>query len=380
MLSQADEARKKKTLLVVAVCMGLATASIVTTGSVIAYNSHKTANVHPVLALDLATCSTVYEYAPMGNQLLSEEEFEQVQDTTVYSTYSDYVSSTAAHKSDSVIGTGYNAELFSICDQYFKCYYGDKKVSPLYPMAVANAETPGRADHSKTWSSLFPSAVVNPKEMSTFCVKDVVRNNKIFKMLGHDFSTRDRGALQMSPTYGTNDDALNAKMSGNEVAKLGKCEYPIWASRASSEPGDRFYLPDMLLRLQAACNLDVHLMIKNNYLPKTDMMLIAMLAIAHNTGSGIWYYDFKEPVGNWKNGNKAYSLCSQIGSNEFVQILSDYAKTHDSIYMNRKTARSLYENHFHKDYKDYCKSDINFFYPIEVMYNYIKLSQLYTGT
>ena len=169
-----------------------------------------------------------FEYAshvPSGTSVMSEEEFDALQGTTTFETYVDYVASVdTSFKSTTptITASGANADLFDYCDKYFHVYYGAVRLSPIFPMALANVETPGRADFTKTWSSLFPSAVADVSKMGTFCITDVVANSKTFYTLSTEYSTRDRGALQMSPTYGTNNSTVNSMMSGNEVDKLSK--------------------------------------------------------------------------------------------------------------------------------------------------------------
>jgi hypothetical protein len=87
-------------------------------------------------------------------------------------------------------------------------------------MALANVETPGRADNSITWSSLFPSKYADVSTMGTFDVTTVLSDPKIYAALSSEYSTKYRGALQMSTTYGTGNSAINRQMSGSEVSKL----------------------------------------------------------------------------------------------------------------------------------------------------------------
>jgi len=321
----------------------------------------------------------------LGNNILSKEEFSALEGETQFKTYEDYVTTVTTSFNNSGItltATGANLELYNMCDLYFNCFHGSNRVSPIFPLALANVETPGRADNSITWSALFPSKFVDVSHINTFCVTDVLENKEIYSALSKEYSTRDRGALQMSPTYGTNNKMLNSRMSGTEKDKLKKINiagYEHWVSGASNNPGDRFYIPDILLRLQAAMQYNIDNMYKNNYIPETDMQLIAMLAIGHNTGSGIWYYsDHNKPVGNWLSGEHCLILCKNLGSVQFISELTDYARQSKLTHIDTNVARSLYSKVFNEDVTKYTSSVTNGTFGIKALYAYIKLSLLYT--
>lgn len=319
----------------------------------------------------------------IGSDILSEEEFEAIKSDTSFVTYEEYVSSTGAafsSQTPAITASGANATLYDYCDGYFHVYYGYNRISPVFPMALANVETPGRADNSITWSALFPSKYVDVDKIDTFCVVDVVSDPVVFAALSTEYSTRDRGALQMSPTYGTGNHAVNNQMSGTEAEKLHDVtDYSSWVSGASKQPGDRFYLPDVLLRLQVAMQGNIDNIVSKGYLPETDTQLIAMLAVAHNSGSGVWSYsNHDKKVGNWKSGTSAYELCKKIGAPEFVEALTNYALNSNSTYINTNEALFLYSSVYSDEISDYTSSTTNGTFGIKALYAYIKLSLLYT--
>lgn len=319
----------------------------------------------------------------IGSDILSEEEFEAIKSDTSFVTYEEYVSSTGAafsSQTPAITALGANATLYDYCDGYFHVYYGYNRISPVFPMALANVETPGRADNSITWSALFPSKYVDVDKIDTFCVVDVVSDPVVFAALSTEYSTRDRGALQMSPTYGTGNHAVNNQMSGTEAEKLRDVTvYSSWVSGASKQPGDRFYLPDVLLRLQVAMQGNIDNIVSKGYLPETDTQLIAMLAVAHNSGSGVWSYsNHDKKVGNWKSGTSAYELCKKIGAPEFVEALTNYALNSNSTYINTNEALFLYSSVYSDAISDYTSSTTNGTFGIKALYAYIKLSILYT--
>ena len=325
--------------------------------------------------------------APKTNYVMSEEEFESFKSsntTMSFETYEEYlVGSDASFSSESTVlsDDSANAMLYSYADKYFTVYYGEQRISPIFPMAVANVETPSRADFNVTWSALFPSAYVDVSEMGTFDVTGVVSDSTLFSVLGKDYSTRDRGALQMNPTYGTGNAYYNSMMSASEKTKLSNVDYSgyeSWVSGASSASGDRFYLPDVCLRMSAAMETQVSNIAKNNYSPATDMQLLAMMAMGHQSGSVWAYKDHNKSIGKWRSGELAYKYAYSIGTSEFISAVSEYASTHEATYISSGTAKKIYESVYSEPFSTYASKDIVCTYPIKVLYAYIKLCILYT--
>lgn len=325
---------------------------------------------------------------PTSSKLLTKEEFSAMQSAgllTNFETYENYTTSAVgaemSFKTSDITATGVNAEIYDLVSQNFNVWYGGMRVSPILPMAVSNVETPGRADHAVTWCSLFPSKIVPIDLLYDFDVTYVVSNNGWYTALSSEYSTRDRGCLQMSPTYGTNNEALNAQMSGTEKDKLATVDtsaYSTWVSGASSSPGDRFYLPDVCLRMTAAMQAQTVYMQKNNYVPATDMQLIAMLAASHQQ-SGIWYYsDHSKAIGCWRSGDLVYEWCQLISSEEMINALTDLARNSDSCFIDSNKATQLCSELGIDNFSKYSTKNIVCTYPIKVLYAYIKLCILYT--
>lgn len=316
---------------------------------------------------------------------MSSNDFELFNLSTMVSTFDTYTQykagSSASFTTSKVTASGANKKLYEIADEYFMCYYGSSRVSPILPMAISNVETPGRADPNLTWCALIPSRYVSVDDALTFDVTSVLKDENVFKALSSEYSTRDRGCLQMSPTYGTGNSYFNSMMSGTEVDKLKNVSstHESWISGASNSPGDRFYLPDVLLRQSAAMQCQVDYIVKNNYTPNSDAMLIAMLACGHHN-SGIWSFNSREQkVGVWNSSGKAYEWCTLLSDPEFVQILTSYAKSHPATYIDSKTAQQLWNNYSDADASSYTTNTIVCWYPIKVLYAYIKLTMLYTN-
>lgn len=275
-----------------------------------------------------------------------------------------------------------NKALYDLADKYFTCYYGSMRVSPILPLAQANVETGGRADNTKTWSSLFPSRIVPIEYLYSMDVTTVISDPSIYKALSTEYSTRDRGALQMSPTYGTGDSYFNSMMSGNEVDKLKAVDtstYSAWCQGASPHSGDRFYVPDVCLRLSAAYNGAINFMLENNYEPKSDFQLVAMLAMHHHQ-SAVWCKaDHSQAVGKWKSGELAYKYAALVSSQEFADALSAHAKSNPNKYfIDANVAKSIFKSVTGDDMNNYATNTMVCTYPIKVLYAYIKLCSLYS--
>lgn len=370
---------KKKAIIVSALCILLAMFCV---GGVIAFMVHDTVpadiTIEPL---------RFYQQTPQTTHRLTKEEFKVLRSegTISYATYEQYIASTSTGSSLTAEARmvnldGANGIIYEMVDEYFQVYYGYSRVSPILPMAISNVETPGRADHSVTWSSLFPTRYISIEEINTFDVTQVIRSPELYKALSTEYSTRDRGCLQMSPTYGTGNNSINARMSGTEKDKLAHMDtsqYSVWVSGASSYPGDRFYLPDVLLRMQAAMQQQVSNILINDYPPTNDLQLIAMLAMSHQS-SGIWgSSNHNKSIGLWRSGQKAYEWSEVITSSSMVDALTMYAATHDVCYIDTTVANQIYKSVCDKAYDDYATSSQVCTYPIKALYAYIKLCQLY---
>lgn len=274
-----------------------------------------------------------------------------------------------------------NQQLYDLADKYYTVYYGSVRVSPIYPLAVANVETGGRADHNITWSALFPSKIVDIQNLYTMDVRTVLSDESIYKSLSTESSTRDRGALQMSPTYGTNSDYFNSLMSGTEHDKLQgiSSNHTAWISGASTKPGDRFYVPDVCLRLSAANTDAIERMTENSYVPETDMQLVCMLAMYHHR-SGVWSNkDHSKKIGEWYSADKAYQYSKIISSQGFVNKLEEYAKQHeDKFWIDADAVKALFKDYSNTSMTDYASNTLVCTYPIKVEYAYIKLCIMYS--
>ena len=313
-----------------------------------------------------------------------------------------------------------NTKLFDMCNKYFLASYGGQQVSPIVPMAISNLETPGRADQSVTYCSLFPSKLVSissADQISNMSCLAVLESPKLFSLLASDHWTRDRGALQMNPNYGTEYESFNSLMGPSEAEILSNIKgtgidlstYVAyeprnnrnitgeeWISQVSTAPGDRFSVKDSLLRLASAAQSAID-QYSDQYQIENDYEMMALIAMSHNAGS-VWnrsYYGSK--VGNWRTGAIAHKYCKQITSDEFIRILKNYCdeklKTAREtgkpvpLTLDRKDARALFDSGFAEgifdDYRTYVYEgryyEVTYCYPIQALYNYMMLGMVYSG-
>lgn len=295
---------------------------------------------------------------------------------------SDFVNAENSTFEESVMNiSDANSALYELADKYFQVYYGSMRLSPITPLAIANVETPGRADNSITWSALFPSKYVPINMLYSMDVTTVLSSESIYKPLSTEYSTRDRGALQMSPAYGTNNDYFNQLMSDSEVDKLSAISdstHSNWIKGASSKRGDRFYVPDVCLRLSAAFTEAISDMSKNKYVPNSDYQLLAMCAMYHQQ-SAVWSNNnHNKSVGKWKSSKLAYEYSELISSVEFLKELKEYAYANPDIYcISNDALLKIYKENSDRPMSDFASSTLVTNYPIKVEYAYIKLCIMY---
>lgn len=313
-----------------------------------------------------------------------------------------------------------NSRLFEICNKYYLATYAGKQLSPLIPMAIANIETPGRADNTITYSSLFPSKCVpvnSAESINNMSCLAVIESSKVFSVLAGDHWTRDRGALQMNPAYGVEYEAFNSLMGPSEAEILGniaglgmdfsgyRANQPRynntigvddWLAMISVYPGDRYNVKDSVLRLAAASQSAVD-EFSTSYEIVNDAQEMCLIAMHHNSGS-VWNPSYvSKKVGNWRNGAVAYRYCCAVSSPEFVSKVKSVCldrlnkarkdnKT-PPMFLERKDAKKLYDEAYSdgivEDYNIYVYTgqyyEVTYLYPIQALYAYTMLGLVYSG-
>ena len=80
------------------------------------------------------------------------------------------------------------------------------------------------------------------------------------------------------------------------------------------------------------------------------------------------------------SARKCYEWCELMSSDDMINNLTEYAKQSSDIYLTSSTATRMIEKVYPGlRYQDYTTSGINARYPLIVLYNQIKLGQLYSG-
>lgn len=313
-----------------------------------------------------------------------------------------------------------NSKLFEICNKYYLATYAGKQLSPLIPMAIANTETPGRADNTITYSSLFPSKcvpVTSAESINNMSCLAVIESPEAFSKLASDHWTRDRGALQMNPSYGVEYEAFNSLMGPSEPEILGNISgigidfsgyianqprynntigVDEWLTMASTYPGDRYNVKDSVLRLAAASQSAID-DFTANYEIINDAQEMCIVAMHHNSGS-VWSPSYtSKKVGNWRSGAVAYRYCCAVSSPKFMSKIKALCaerltKARNSgktppMFLERKDAKKLYEDAYGEglvdDYNTYVYTgqyyEVTYLYPIQALYAYTMLGLVYSG-
>lgn len=308
-----------------------------------------------------------------------------------------------------------NWKIYELCSKYFTTKFEGKILSPLYPMALANNESGIRADSNITFTSLYPSLIVPPKSVSdieNFSCLDVIKSATVFSRLADDWWTRDRGPLQMMSSYGIHDDNFNKMLGKSEYNKLsqfsnlygytayttkeGIISVDEWISRASKEPGDRFSIKDVCLRLSSETTyaLDV---IQESYTVRDERLALVMLSMYHGAAS-LWNSTYKNSeIGYWKSGNNAYRYATAISSDEAYDIIYSCAReailsarinsSNPDVGISTSRAQLIYSKLMSEGYiadiETYTVAgtyrDDYIVYPIKMLYNYAQLQILYNG-
>lgn len=308
-----------------------------------------------------------------------------------------------------------NWKIYDLCSRYFTTKFDGKQLSPLYPMALANNESGIRADSSYTFTSLYPSGVVHPaspKDIEMFSCVNVLQSSSVFGKLADDWWTRDRGPIQMMDIYGIHDDAYYSKLGKSEYNQLieftnlydysayttkeGIISVDEWISRSSKEPGDRFNIKDICLRLSSETTYALSV-IQDNYTVRDERLALVMLSMYHGAAS-LWNSAYKNSeIGYWKSGSDAYIYASSVASDKSYDIIYNCARddvltarinsSNPDVGISTSKAQLIYDKLMSEgliaDIGTYTVAgtyrDDYIVYPIKMLYNYAQLQILYNG-
>lgn len=318
------------------------------------------------------------------------------------------------------LGIACNTKLFDMCNKYFLVNYNGEQVSPLIPMALANIETPSRADQNITYSSLFPSALVpisSADAIENMSCLAVLESPELFSVLASDHWTRDRGALQMNPNYGVSHESYNSLMGPSEASILanisgagtdfsGYSAYEPrnsrtltvndWLANVATTPGDRFNVRDSILRVASEAQ-DAINQYASQYPIENDSQEMLIVAMTHNSGSVFNPAYATKKVGNWRSGIDANRYLLQLTSDDFITLMHSYCKqelerarssgSKITMYLERAQAKDLFrqgqEQGIFQNYESYIYMgnyyEVTYTYPIQALYAYTMLGLVYSG-
>jgi len=308
----------------------------------------------------------------------------------------------------------FNKYLYELCNKYFNVSTPIGRVSPLYPMAIANVETPGRADVSKTFSSLFPSKYVplnSTKDIDNLTSGTLLTDANIFTGLATDWQTRDRGPLQVQAGFGSASVENNALMGPSELSNInaslsvlgnsptwtahetkangGVITVDTWINGASNYQGDRYNPKDLALKMDTACELALD-QITAQYPVTSEDMVVMMLSVFHGASS-VWNPAYADTdIGNWRSGKHAYSYLQKLEECGLVNAVKERA--HQDLESNSVPNLTLTgavienimtESGCNINPHDYVKDTrydwVTYTYPLRAIYSMEVLKILYGG-
>ena len=288
-----------------------------------------------------------------------------------------------------------NQHLLSLCYAYFNVTMSGCKMSPLFPMAVANVETGGRADPNKTFSSLIPSKYVKcdtPADIDNYSVLSLFESEYAYDALTQEWSTNERGSLQENYGYGVKGLNLPSESSIIHQA-YPDGNYPEWVEDwwlrgVSTEAGDRFSIEGSVSRLQVSCNQTAG-WVDQQYFVDNELQAVAILAIAHGASSAFNPVVRERTVGNWRSGQRAFDYATALSQPEAYGIIRDYAiSTYPNRTISRTTAKQLLAEMRNRGliddigtyvHLDGTLAEVSYTYPVCLLYAYTQLGFFYSG-
>lgn len=321
-----------------------------------------------------------------------------------------------------VVSRYMNAELFQ--DTNFAEY-----VDPLYPLAVSNVEFGGTNDYNKLLAPALPTRSkieITKDNILNFDYSDYLRYPELLKMDRDNY----RGPLQM---YVTGlEPILKEDIRSSEFEKLIVAEDSI-AKQSELEAlqfvegsgvgsncdgmrlknkqgtyGDRYNYPDAVNRLCGYVHdnwkrySDASFEKSGEYLIDNKFAWMAVSAVGHNASPGIYYLDNDKTLSSkyywwpYSSFGSARKYCIALGKPECYNYIKDLAESNLSKYRHGESSLKFILN-MNEGYdiaeqfrdKGYIEDGLyictnsghkeKIAYPIQVLYNYFMLRQIYSG-
>lgn len=314
-----------------------------------------------------------------------------------------------------------NLYLYDVCQTYlsdFKC--GDISLSPLLPLAEANNEG-GRVDTSETFSGMAPTAVYDFSsvgELRDFNVTRVLDSEATWLAMTTEYSTRDRGALQCNPGYGSDDveygtseyELLTAYITDhpevlNYSSNKDTCGVTFnvskWINSSRTKLGDRFHVESIIRLFAAEKQSETAAILAKFGTVESEYQVYAIMAYLHWM-SGFLGLDASRPYAGFQTIGRAYEYCAFLGTDGAVSTIRDKcmqdilearsAGKNPPSYIGTTTATQLFETFVqrglckewdyyfrHTPWSPYDQGVTACTYAIQIIYSVIQMELLYSG-
>lgn len=234
-----------------------------------------------------------------------------------------------------------NTYLYSVCQAYaggLTC--AGIRLSPLLPLAEANLEG-GRVDTSVTFSALASSSVYEftcVEDLADLNVTDVLRSEATWYTMTSEYYTRDRGALQCNPAYGSNKVSYGASERSLLDAYVEEYGIPAygtnrdsrgntfsvadWIATSRTKYGDRFNVTSMVqMFADEKAQVEIPSIEANFSDLQNEYHVYAIMAYNHWIGSGFMTMDEGSAYAGFRTIGRAYEYCRDISSPKAIEII-----------------------------------------------------------
>ena len=271
-----------------------------------------------------------------------------------------------------------NVHLLNLGYKYFNVYVGDNKLSPLFPLALANVEHADWADSNKTFSALIPSKYVscnNIHDINNYSVLSLFQTESAYKGLSTEGA---RGSIPMSVGYGTAGISLPSELEiVSDAYPTG--EYPSWIAEwwvrgIAKESGDRFSIEGSVSRLSSACS-QTTAWLSQEYVIDREVQAVALLSLAFVDAN-----TFNPSASTKSDRDDAFNYAISISSTDALAVIRRYAETtYPNKSIDTSVALSLLDEMLLPEDIGSTLTDKELSYPIQTLYAYIQVGCLYSG-
>lgn len=328
------------------------------------------------------------------------------------------------HPSTTEVSKKLNTRAYQIAQRYFNeetmPNINPEFIDPILPMALSNVEWPGITDNTVLWSAALPIRYLDEANWTETYMDNmsITVFNQTPEMWNSVFQNKTLGPLQMTIFYGTDTPAID-ELVGTEKGRLldsfNGSTPPTWITNNLDlvdtmgygiPTGDRFNWRDACNRtagyfnhIMGVYNSRASISKTGDYEIQNKYSFMALMALSHNNGLAVVISsdDYVVSESHWVFGEakNARKLANQLGRQEVLEDLQDRAKKAVDDYRNGSAlvsyighgeGYSIYQDWVEKGYVtddmfDATKSGITIRvgYPVQTLYNYFVLRELYGG-